>query len=451
MIDHVAGAISFFAFGANLIGTIVLLLFNPRSHAVRWYAAFQLMLLVWLFSQGMTFSVGNWEFWAWPFGVAMSVMPGLFLASAIVDKHQRSTRGAVLATAIGILLIPAAVATLRGTAPDAVETIMMAWQVVGWGGATVVMWRGARAKRVALINAASLERLVLITLLLIAPVSIIIAHAADGRAFFVYVMPIVTVLIQVLIFFGVSRLRFYDIEVRAARTGELAATAAEHERLAVLGELAATIAHEVRNPLTGVRSLAQRIAEEEVPAEKRRRYADVILEEVGRLERIVSNLLDASKRSRRGEWDGTQTALQPLFDDLVLLTSGRANRTGVSVTADAHGQHANAPREALAQALLNLMLNAVRHSPAGATVEVSARQSAHGTSIVVRDHGPGVPAEEREHIFEPFQSTSGTGLGLSVVRSLARDFEWQLSVGDAPGGGAEFTIVVPTLVAAGNL
>ncbi|HEU4881648.1 MAG TPA: HAMP domain-containing sensor histidine kinase, partial [Longimicrobium sp.] len=243
------------------------------------------------------------------------------------------------------------------------------------------------------------------------------------------------------------RLRFYDIEIRAVRTGELAAAAAEQERLAVVGELSASLAHEIRNPLTGVRSLAQRLAEEEIPDDKRRRYASVILEEVGRVERLVANLLGIAKRAPRVRDAEARTPLAPLFDDLALLVTGRAEKAGVRVTVDAHGATAHSAREPLAQALLNLLLNAVDHTPAGGTVSLAALTVEDGTTITVRDGGPGVPREQRERIWEPFHTGGGgTGLGLAVVRRVAREEGWTVDVGDAPGGGAEFRIVIPTAV-----
>ena len=242
-----------------------------------------------------------------------------------------------------------------------------------------------------------------------------------------------------------ARLRFYDIEVRAVRTGELAAAAAEQERLAVVGELSASLAHEIRNPLTGVRSLAQRLAEEEIPDDKRRRYASVILEEVGRVERLVANLLGIARRAPRVRDADARTPLAPLFEDLALLVAGRAEKAGVRVTADARGLTAPSAREPLAQALLNLLLNAVAHTPAGGTVSLAARDGGgrDGRSRV-RDGGPGVPREQRERIWEPFHTGGGgTGLGLAVVRRVAREEGWTVEVGDAPGGGAEFRIVIP--------
>ncbi|MBD0320665.1 MAG: ATP-binding protein, partial [Gemmatimonadetes bacterium] len=92
------------------------------------------------------------------------------------------------------------------------------------------------------------------------------------------------------------------------------------------------------------------------------------------------------------------------------------------------------------------LLNAIRHTPAGGTVHLGARPAGAGAGVevVVRDDGPGVPAGERERIWEPFHSDgAGSGLGLAVVRRLARELGWDARVDGAPGGGAEFSIHIP--------
>jgi signal transduction histidine kinase len=239
--------------------------------------------------------------------------------------------------------------------------------------------------------------------------------------------------------------RFYDIEVRAARTGDLAARAGEQERLALLGELSATLAHEIRNPLTGMRSLTQRLAEPEVDEERRTRYAGVILGEIGRLDRIVGNLLDLSRRTVVRDTRAVATPLEPLFGDLALLMDGRARRAQVTLHHDAAGLAVAAPRDALAQSLLNLIINAVAHTPHGGDVRIAALPLPdERIELRVTDTGPGVPAGERERIFDPFHTQGlGAGLGLAVVRRLAHELDWDVGVGDAPGGGACFYLRLP--------
>jgi two-component system sensor histidine kinase AtoS len=241
----------------------------------------------------------------------------------------------------------------------------------------------------------------------------------------------------------VTQLRFYDIE-GSARRGELATDAAALQRQAMVGELAASFAHEVRNPLTGVRSLAQRLAEEDVDEPARRRYAEVIVREVGRVEQIVADLLGVSRRAAARPPDAAPTALLPLFDDLRILVSPRAERSGVEVRVHARELDVAASRETLAQALLNLLLNAIEHSPPGGRVELAAAARDGAAMIVVRDQGPGVAPEERERIFEPLYSLrGGSGLGLAVLRRIAEESGWTIEVADAPGGGAEFRVRVP--------
>jgi len=290
-------------------------------------------------------------------------------------------------------------------------------------------------------------RRLLFAFLAVTPLAVIVGVLADLDTFFAYLLPLLIIAVEIALFIGIARLRFYDIDVRAARSGALAADAAELARLAIAGELTASFAHEVRNPLTGVRSLTQRIADGDVDESKRRQYASVILEEVGRIEQIVENLLRVSRRQPRLPWSGEATPLEPLFEDVRLLVSPRAQRAGANIEVSARSLAGNAPREALAQALLNLALNAIAHSPAGGCVRIDAERCNDGVAIIVSDEGPGVPAAERERIFEPFYSRrpDGTGLGLSVVRRLSRQLGWTVTVSDAARGGAQFRLHIPNV------
>jgi signal transduction histidine kinase len=445
--DVLPAAIAFFALGANLIGTAFLLLFEPRSRALRWYAVFELDIMVWLALQGWVLATDDLT----PtiriaYALAIHLLPALFVLDALIDIYDVGRRAIV-----GVLVLTAATAPLtlgaiRDGAPQGYELAAIAWQIAGWSLGSILHVR--REAPGAFQQGAQRKTRVIVLgfLVVVVPFSVILGWLTDD-SFFVYAMPLITVVVQIALFIGVTQLRFYDIEARSARRGELATDTAALQRQAMVGELTASFAHEVRNPLTGVRSLAQRLAEDEVDVPTRRRYAEVIVREVGRVERIVADLLGVSRRSSVPSPETGPTELAPLFDDLRILLTPRADRSSVELHTDPGDVHVSASREILAQVLLNLLLNAIEHSPAGGRVELRATLDGDDSAMIaVRDQGPGVPPAEREQIFEPLYSLrGGSGLGLAVVRRIASESGWTVEVADASGGGAEFRLRVPVV------
>jgi signal transduction histidine kinase len=432
-----AAVIAFIALGANLLGTGLLILINPRSRAVLWHTAFMVWIVAWLGLQGW-FALGNvTPALARTYGWVVHVMPAFFVAESLIERFDVRTRVAILPIALGLATAPVLNPVVAG------NTAIL-WHALMWGSGSVMHFHGRAEKRRRGEVSATGEAALKVVLLGVVPIAVL-GVIMLGGVFLLYAMPVITIVIQFLIFVGVVHHRFYDIEVRAARSGEIAAQGAEQARLALLGELSATLAHEIRNPLTGMRSLAQRLADGGVDEARQSRYAHVILGEVQRLERIVGNLLDLSRRNVVTDTAPAATELRPLFDDLALLLEARARRADVTLEVVANGLVAAAPRDALAQSLLNLLLNAVAHTPAGGRVRLDAERAGDGViEVRVTDEGPGVPADEREAIFEPFHTRGlGAGLGLTVVRRLARELDWQVGVSDATGGGACFHLRLP--------
>lgn len=442
-----AAAISFFALGATTFATVVLLLFAPRNLEVRAMALFGLAIAGWLIGNGMELITSQGQLWHTVSLVSVTLLPALFITMTAGDDASRLARYA------GRVAIPCAIvlALVMGALPDAVSRSNIAtriatlWQIGGWSTGAVLMLRNTRPRQRQ--EQPLFARGLLYFLAIAAPLSMTVALLFDIDSLLVYALPLLVVTIYFGLFVGIARLRYYDIEVRALRSGEIAASAAEATRLAALGEMAASFAHEVRNPLTGVRSLTQRLAEEDIDNEKRARYTGVILDEMNRIERIVDNMLGVARRTPFAAVSST-IDLDSLFRDIVLLTASRARRAGVEVDAMADGLTVETSQEALAQALLNLTLNAIAHSPAAGRVRLTAESTADTTSIRVSDEGPGVPPAERERVFEPFYSSrpDGTGLGLSVVRTLARQAGWTVDIDDAKEGGAVFRITIPSPV-----
>ncbi len=409
-----------FASGAHVLGAIVLLVLNPRSREVRWFALFIGILATWLML--LSGAVNSPAFMQ---STVARALPAVFLAfSLIVWRADTSwfVLAAVVIAAIGVQPLASAV-----NLDDQLRLAI-------WIAASVLLWRSQSATR------SRDSRWLIATLAVFAPV-IVIASILGGSAVMDVVLPLASIGMLVLVFVGIVRHRLYEIEVRVARSGALLTEASSQDRLALLGELAASFAHEVRNPLTGVSSLAQRLAEDDVPEDKRRRYAAVIVGEVERVEALVTRLLTLARRSLPPDQPPVDVPIAPLFDDVSLLVQSRANSASVNLQMDGGGQVARGSREGLAQVLLNLVLNAIANSPPGGAVRCAACEDGSAVVITVSDQGKGVAPDARERLFAPFESAgSGIGLGLAVSRRLVEEMGGSIAIRDAPGGGARFEI-----------
>lgn len=219
---------------------------------------------------------------------------------------------------------------------------------------------------------------------------------------------------------------------------------AHAERLAAIGELAARIAHEIRNPVTAARSLAQQLSRES--ASPFSVEHGLILAELERVERQVAALL---RFARRDEFHFEAVDLSELARSVVerfhpLLAAG-----GIGVELDVvAGVVAEVDREKIRQVLINLIENAVdaMRSSAGVRRLALAVRSANGTATLqVTDSGPGVPPEALPHLFEPFFSLKehGTGLGLAIAKRTIEAHGGRIAAAHASGEGMTFHIEVP--------
>jgi signal transduction histidine kinase len=217
-----------------------------------------------------------------------------------------------------------------------------------------------------------------------------------------------------------------------------AALAARDERLQMM---LAGIAHEVRNPLGGLELYAGLLRD--ALAGQPERLAEVarIERELGHLRTVVSEFLEYA---RRPQPELAPVAARPLLEEVRELTEAP---DGPRVVVDAPAAlTVRADAGQLRRALLNLARNgaAAMHGRPGELV-LAATAEAGRVRLEVRDRGPGVPADLREKIFTPFFTTreKGTGLGLAFVREIVRDHGGDVSIADAPGGGAIFRIDLP--------
>ena len=214
--------------------------------------------------------------------------------------------------------------------------------------------------------------------------------------------------------------------------------------------LLASLGHDLRTPLTAIRIAASNIKESELERDDQVEQSEVILSEVERLTRLFQNLLemgriDAGAITTESRWTHPSEIVAAARDQVEQTVQNHELKLtfepDVPVRLD--------PR-LTATALAHLLENAAQYSPAGSVIQVTARVEDDGLTIQVRDHGSGVGPADLPHLFERFyrgaaarSRTSGTGMGLWIVRGLLAAENGQVWAENCADGGAQFTMAVP--------
>jgi two-component system sensor histidine kinase KdpD len=211
-----------------------------------------------------------------------------------------------------------------------------------------------------------------------------------------------------------------------------------------------TVSHDLRTPLASIKAAASGLRQSDATYtdEDRAELLAAIEEESDRLERLVRNLLDASRLEAGAlqphkQWQDVAELVRAVVDRLQPLLRGRSVQIDapddLPLVACDYGQ--------IDQVVSNLLENAARHTPPGTPVCISLEAEDGGVAVTVADSGPGIASSERERLFRPFERgrtrAQGSGLGLAIARGLVEAHGGRLSVADAPGGGAAFEFWLP--------
>ncbi|MSO47497.1 MAG: HAMP domain-containing histidine kinase [Thermoleophilia bacterium] len=237
---------------------------------------------------------------------------------------------------------------------------------------------------------------------------------------------------------GMVNRAFSDMTVRLTE-------ARDTERLFLM-----RVSHELRTPLTAIRGQVDALADGIFDDEDSRQTAyEAITAESLRLNRLVGDLLDLARlQAKRFGLEADEVDLNILLEQVVTGQGGEARDRDIAVGL----QSGVLPvvigdGDRILQIVSNLVRNAVRWTPDGGTITVSALAEAGRVWITVDDSGPGVPVEKRAAIFRAFytEDGTGTGLGLAIARELSVAMGGSVAVGDSPHGGARFVVELPCI------
>jgi two-component system sensor histidine kinase HydH len=221
----------------------------------------------------------------------------------------------------------------------------------------------------------------------------------------------------------------------ATRLATIERRAAREQRLVALGGMSSVMAHELRNPLASLKGHAQLLAEDLEGDPKKKAKVDRVVAEAERLEVLTTSLLEFV---REGPIERTSIVPRELVDRA--LADVAEERVKVDLTKAPEALFVDPAR--LARCIQNLVQNALEADPDGEVALTIAREGSD-VLVVVRDRGPGLPADKP--IFEPFVTTrtKGTGLGLAVARRIAEQHGGTLDGENHPSGGAVFRLRFP--------
>jgi two-component system nitrogen regulation sensor histidine kinase GlnL len=241
-----------------------------------------------------------------------------------------------------------------------------------------------------------------------------------------------------------------------SRVRELEETLRRADQLAMLATLAAGLAHEIKNPLGGIRGAAQLLAQELREDDLLREYTGVMIKETERINGIIEELLDLG-RPRPAVME--EVNLARILGDIVLLQqeAARGHNIEFHMNLDPSIPPLQGDAQLLTRLFLNLIKNAREAISRDGRVDIESKISAdyHLTTpgnrpsplvvVRIRDNGCGIPAEELERIFTPYYTTKpkGTGLGLAICQKIAEDHRGFLKISSYPGEGTEVAVSLP--------
>ncbi len=229
-----------------------------------------------------------------------------------------------------------------------------------------------------------------------------------------------------------SELRQLEIKIR------------QREKLAAIGDLAAGIAHEVRNPLSSIKGYVTYFGSLFAQDSENRKAAEITAEEVDRVNRVISELLEFAKPS---DLNLVATDLRKLLEHTLRIVAQEASFAGVTITTqlDHNLPELMVDPDRITQVILNILINAIQAMGLGGQLSVITHQREEEVVVDISDTGHGISPEDQGNMFNPYFTTkkNGTGLGLAIVHKIVEDHGGSVHIQSTKGSGTQVSVSLP--------
>ncbi len=243
---------------------------------------------------------------------------------------------------------------------------------------------------------------------------------------------------------ALSRVLLIEREQTARREAE--------EAVRYRDQMLRVVSHDLKNPLHTIGMVAEFLEAGNHSDAERVKQIRIVTRTVLRMNRLIHDLLDAARVQSGSVLPIVRTKLvtRTLLSDIAEIVGPQAHRKHITLTwnADSAPDHLEADRDRLVQVFLNLTGNAIKFTPEGGRIDVSARRDGDCVRFAIADTGTGIAEEDMPHLFEPFwqakdRATLGTGLGLSIARGIVEAHGGKIEVMSKPGEGTVFSFTLP--------
>lgn len=220
------------------------------------------------------------------------------------------------------------------------------------------------------------------------------------------------------------------------------------QKLSALGQLSASLAHEVKNPLAGIRGAAEILADDFPKNHPKHEFSQILLKETSRLSTTVEEILRYSRQQQPDSTSPRLEALPSVLERVVSLLDNNFCQKNITISIELteNANEIQIDGDKMSQVFINLLLNSCEAIASNGKITISNQTNDTGQEIHFQDNGPGIAADEQTKIFEPFYTTgsNGTGLGLAISSRIVESYGGTLRAKTPDkGSGALFVITLP--------